>query len=149
MQRARKVLDERLPARSQQATLRSLGDETVRSLVRRYTQAMENADVESVVAILVEDATWSMPPLADLVPRPGRDQGLPRRARAPAPLAPRPDARERPARSALLHVEPRGGRLQGEALDVLSFAGDRIAAIDAFRDPAVPASFGHPFALEP
>jgi RNA polymerase sigma-70 factor, ECF subfamily len=64
LQRARKATDERLPERSQQATLRDLGDERLRDLVRRYSDAMERGDVDAVVEMLAEDAAWSMPPLA-------------------------------------------------------------------------------------
>ena len=64
LQRARKTVDERLPERSQQATLRSLGDERLRELVQSYMDAMQRGDVDAVVAMLAEDAAWSMPPLA-------------------------------------------------------------------------------------
>jgi RNA polymerase sigma-70 factor, ECF subfamily len=62
LQRARRTVDERLPARSQQTTLRSLGDEGIRELVRDYVAAWESRDVEAMVAMLVEDATFAMPP---------------------------------------------------------------------------------------
>ncbi len=62
LQRARKLVDERLPEQSQQATLRSLGDERLNEVVERYMQAMEQADVGAVVSLLSEDASWSMPP---------------------------------------------------------------------------------------
>jgi RNA polymerase sigma-70 factor, ECF subfamily len=64
LQRARKAVDERLPDQSQQATLRSLGDERVRGVVENYMDAMQRGDVNRVVAMLAEDAAWSMPPLA-------------------------------------------------------------------------------------
>jgi len=64
LQRARKAIDERRPDQSQQATLRDLGDERLRELVERYMDAMQRGDVEAVVAMLAEDAAWSMPPLA-------------------------------------------------------------------------------------
>jgi RNA polymerase sigma-70 factor (ECF subfamily) len=64
LQRARATVDERMPERSQQATLRSLGDERVRELVTRYVDAWERGDVQAVVAMLAEDATFSMPPTA-------------------------------------------------------------------------------------
>src|SRR5687767_2140105 len=41
LQRARKTVAERLPERSQQATLRELGDERIRDLVQRFTDAFE------------------------------------------------------------------------------------------------------------
>jgi RNA polymerase sigma-70 factor (ECF subfamily) len=64
LQRARKTVDERLPEQSQQATLRSLGDQRLRELVERYMDAMQRGDVEEVISMLAEDAAWSMPPLA-------------------------------------------------------------------------------------
>jgi RNA polymerase sigma-70 factor (ECF subfamily) len=63
LQRARVAVEERLPEQSQQATLRSLGDERVRELVENYVNAWERGDVEEVVSMLAEDATFAMPPL--------------------------------------------------------------------------------------
>jgi RNA polymerase sigma-70 factor (ECF subfamily) len=62
LQRARRVMKERRPALSQQATARSLGDEGLRGLVARYVDAWERRDVEALTALLVEDATFAMPP---------------------------------------------------------------------------------------
>src|SRR5436309_14527356 len=63
LQRARAAVDERLPEHSQQATLRSLGDDRVRELVEGYVDAWERADVDAAVAMLAEDASFAMPPL--------------------------------------------------------------------------------------
>ena len=65
MQRARVSVDERLPERSQQETLRSLDDEQIRELVERYIDAWDRGDVDAVVAMLAADATFSMPPNAE------------------------------------------------------------------------------------
>lgn len=62
LQRARRTVDERVPARSQQATLRSLGDDRVRAIVEGYVDAWERGDVAALVTMLAEDATFSMPP---------------------------------------------------------------------------------------
>ena len=62
LQRARRTVAEQLPERSQQATLRSLGDERLRGLVQRYVDAWESRDVERLVAVLTEDVTFAMPP---------------------------------------------------------------------------------------
>ena len=62
LQRARKAVAERLPARSQQATLRSLGDGRIRQLVEAYVDAWSRGDVDAVRALLAADATFSMPP---------------------------------------------------------------------------------------
>jgi RNA polymerase sigma-70 factor (ECF subfamily) len=64
LQRARVAVDERVPEQSQQSTLRSLGDDAVRDLVDRYVDAWERCDVDAVAAMLAEDATFAMPPLA-------------------------------------------------------------------------------------
>ncbi len=63
LQRARAKLERELPARSQQETLRALGDERSRKLVARFIDAWNRADVAGIVAMLSEDASFSMPPL--------------------------------------------------------------------------------------
>jgi RNA polymerase sigma-70 factor, ECF subfamily len=62
LQRARKAVDERLPDESQQATLRSLGDDGVREVVEGYVEAWDRGDIDGVVAMLTEDASFAMPP---------------------------------------------------------------------------------------
>ena len=64
LQRARKGVEERLPAQSQQATLRTLGDEGLREVVDGYVEAWDRGDIDAVVSMLTEDAAFSMPPLA-------------------------------------------------------------------------------------
>jgi RNA polymerase sigma-70 factor (ECF subfamily) len=63
LQRARATVEERLPERSQQVTLRALGDERLTEIVDSYVDAWQRGDVEAVVAMLTEDATFAMPPL--------------------------------------------------------------------------------------
>ena len=76
LQRARKTVDERFPERSQQATLRSLGDQKLKGVVEGYMDAMARGDVDAVVAMLAEDAAWSMPPLAAWFSGPERIRGF-------------------------------------------------------------------------
>jgi len=64
LQRARQVVAQRLPERTQQATLAALGDEGQRRLISRYTAALQQHDIEGMLALLTEDATWSMPPMS-------------------------------------------------------------------------------------
>ena len=62
LQRARKTVDEARPDRSQQTTLRLLGDERLSGLVQRYVEAWESRNVDLMVAVLAEDVTFAMPP---------------------------------------------------------------------------------------
>ena len=71
LQRARKTLDERLPDASQQSTLRTLGDQRVREVIDAYVDAWDREDIDGVVAMLTEDATFSMPPLDSWYGGPG------------------------------------------------------------------------------
>jgi RNA polymerase sigma-70 factor, ECF subfamily len=62
LQRARATIADRLPRESQRAELQRLGDERVRELARRYADAIDRGDVEALMKMLTDDATWSMPP---------------------------------------------------------------------------------------
>jgi len=64
LQRARAAVKQRVPAESQQANLRTLGDHGLRQLVDRYVAAWERCDVDAFVSLLTEDATFAMPPLS-------------------------------------------------------------------------------------
>ena len=55
-QRARKVVDERLPARGDEPTPDSLGDPCLKAVVDRYMRAIDQADVPAIVTMLSEDA---------------------------------------------------------------------------------------------
>ena len=101
LQRGRKAASERLPSQSQQATLRALGDDGVREIVGRYIDAWERADVDAILALLAEDATFSMPPLPTWYRGHAAIRtflALP----APGPLATAPGPRERAAGVRLL-----------------------------------------------
>ena len=63
LRRARKAVAGTLPVQSQQANLAPLGDDGLRQIVERYVDAWERADVDAILALLAEDATFAMPPL--------------------------------------------------------------------------------------
>ena len=63
LQRAHATIDERLPDRSQQATLRALDDKQLHAIVDRYTEAWTHKDVDAIVQMLTEGATLTMPPI--------------------------------------------------------------------------------------
>jgi RNA polymerase sigma-70 factor (ECF subfamily) len=65
LQRARKAVEEKGPQRSQQETLRTLGDDHIKKLVDDYVDAWERADVEGILSMLAQDATFSMPPASN------------------------------------------------------------------------------------
>jgi len=147
LQRARRALGERLPAQSQQATLRALGERELEAIVRAYMDAMERGDVAAVVAMLTEDATWSMPPIPSWYDRPAaiavflRDQALadPWRhaaTRANGQLA-----------VGCYSLSPDGTRYLPGVLDVLQLRGNRIASVTGFVTPGVFPSYGLPSEL--
>jgi RNA polymerase sigma-70 factor (ECF subfamily) len=150
LQRAHKTADERLPARSQQATLRELGDERLREIVGGFVDAWERADVDAVVALLAHDATITMPPLPNWYR--GRD-AIAIFLRAVA-LAPGTRWRLLPvtAGGQIAFGEYRWNetaeRFIAEAVTVLTIADALVADITAFRGPGLFAQFGLPERLE-
>jgi RNA polymerase sigma-70 factor (ECF subfamily) len=134
LQRARAAVDERVPEPSQQATLHSLGDAEVTELIGRYVDAWERCDVEAFAAMLAEDATFAMPPLASWY------QGRPEIAiwAAGAPLSGAWRWRTRltrangqPALGFYAWSEEDAG-YRPFALNVLTFRGEQISDVTAF-----------------
>ena len=145
LQRARKSVEERLPERSQQETLRSLGDERIRELVDAYVDAWRRHDVDALRALLAEDAVFSMPPWAAWWR--GRDtiagfakpsdecigETLPTPFRANGQVA-----------VAGYQLDEATGRFKATAIDVLTLDGSLIKEITAFILPEAFARFGLP-----
>jgi RNA polymerase sigma-70 factor, ECF subfamily len=150
LQRARQATEERLPSRSQQQTLNSLGDDRLRELVDRFVEAWESADVERIRAMLTDDAVLAMPPWAAWFS--GADDVTAFLGRAPL----RPGRRWKlvPTRAggqpALASYRTDGdGPLNAEAITVLTLNDDgQISEITAFRDPDLFPSFGLPRAID-
>ena len=148
LQRARATVDRRLPEHSQQATVRSLGNRRVRRLVERFSDAFEHGDVDTILSMLADDATFAMPPYA------GWSRG--RQAIAASWLMPslppaklrylHSSANAQPALAAYHWNDEQRGYLP-ITLDVLSFRGHEIAGVVAFRTPGLFERFGLPSAL--
>ena len=145
LQRARATLDDRLPARSQQASIRALGDARLRALVGRFIDAFERGDVDAILDLLAEDASFCMPPYPSWCQ--GRDAvgeswlmpgGPPPRLRYVTT-----QANGQPAVGSYL-IDARGERYLPLALDVLTLRGPEIAEVIAFRTPAIFPRFGLP-----
>lgn len=148
LQRARETARDRLPERSQQSILAEVGDERVRASVSRYVEAMDRGDVDGVVALLSQDATWSMPPLMSWYT--GHDAIATFLRSGPMRLSwRRPDAgmaNGQPASAAYL-LDEAAGVYRPYALDVFSFDGPQISSITAFLEPDLMPAFGLPAEL--
>jgi RNA polymerase sigma-70 factor, ECF subfamily len=140
LQRARNAVENRMPERSQQITLRALGDERVRAIVEQYIDAWERGDVNALAAMLAEDATFAMPPYPTWWR--GRE--------VIASFAAEPVHRYLPVRangqaaSAAYRWDPDLGRYVAEALEVLTLAGVQVKAMTAFMTPGLFQRFGLP-----
>jgi RNA polymerase sigma-70 factor, ECF subfamily len=148
LQRARKAVDERVPDRSQLAIARALGDERVHEIVQRLGDAFERGDTGAILALLTEDATFSMPPytswcrgreaIADSWLMPGRPplrmRFLPTRANGQPAVA-------------VYALSSDGDRYLPLALDVLSLRGASISQVTAFRAPELFGRFSLPAEL--
>jgi RNA polymerase sigma-70 factor, ECF subfamily len=148
LQRARRSVEERLPERSQQATLRSLGDERMSEIVDAYVEAWGRADVDAIRALLAKDAVFSMPPWpiwwrgADTIA-----------GHATTAAHTCPPSRKLPARAngqpaiATYSLDPATGRWTAAALDVFTLEGAAIKEITAFVTPELLPRFGLPAEL--
>jgi RNA polymerase sigma-70 factor (ECF subfamily) len=151
LQRAHKTVDERLPARTQQATLASLGGEGLREIVRAFVEAWERADIDALTAKLAEDAAFTMPPLPEWFR--GRDAIA--TFLSERPLSGKIRWRVIPTRAngqpALGHYswDEEAGAFVPHGIDVLTLDGDRISEITIFRNPEGFTRFGLPELIEP
>jgi RNA polymerase sigma-70 factor (ECF subfamily) len=152
LQRARKAAGERLPERSQQETLRTLGDDRVREVVDRFVAAWEGGDVDAIRSMLTEDALFAMPPWATWFR--GRANVADFLARAPLRLRPARRWRLVPTRAngqlALAgYRNAESGPLVPEGIIVLTLTGEgQLSEVTSFRDPKLFPSFGLPRAMD-
>ena len=149
LQRARQAVKERLPERSQQVTLRALGDDGVREFVERFVDAFEGGDVDAILGLLTEEASFAMPPYPDWYR--GREEiGDSWLMPEGPPLSLRyvPTSANGQVALGTYSLDPDAGAYLPVALDVLTLDGPRISEILAFRATDVFARFGLPDRVE-
>ncbi|WP_240777529.1 sigma-70 family RNA polymerase sigma factor [Nonomuraea basaltis] len=147
--RARRMVAERVPSRTQQQTLRAVGDARVREIVAGYAAALERGDAGALVALLTEDVTWSMPPM----PHWYRGLEAVTDFAVRVPLTSCGSWRHRlthanghPAAASYLWDEAAGAHLAW-SIDVLTLRGERVAEITTFLGPENFPLFGLPASL--
>jgi RNA polymerase sigma-70 factor (ECF subfamily) len=132
LQRARASVRDQRPEMSQQATLAGLGEQRVAAIAHQYADAMERGDVDTMISMLTQDASWSMPPYptwfqgheavrAFLTSGPKREIWRHAVTRANGQLA------------IGGYLFDRGkGTFEPWVIDVLTFRGGKISAVTAF-----------------
>jgi RNA polymerase sigma-70 factor, ECF subfamily len=145
LQRARTLLQDRAPAPDD---MREPSDPAVVSLLNRYTEAFENADVAALTGLLRDDVVIEMPPTptwfagwenaaeflrSKVLLEPGAMRMIPTTANGQPALAE--------------YARHDDGVYRAVGIQVLTIAGTRIARICAFFDPSLLDAFGLPAEL--
>jgi RNA polymerase sigma-70 factor (ECF subfamily) len=145
LQRARRTVQERVPAVTQRDEQAALGADGQRALIDAFVAAWERADVEAIVALLAEDARFTMPPLPAWFD--GREdvarfltERLFETAWRLVPIR----ANGQPA-FACYQRSPDDHRFRLGAINVLSLRDGRITEISGFLDPEVHRRFNLPY----
>ncbi|MCK2244513.1 MULTISPECIES: sigma-70 family RNA polymerase sigma factor [unclassified Crossiella] len=130
LQRARKVIDSAAP--TQQTVLRELGEDSVAALAARWTEAWQLGDVEAIVAMLAEDARYSMPPLPEWYR--GRDAIRAFLLDGPLRYGWRflPAAANGQLAFGTYMWEEAASQYRPGGLDILTLQGDRVAEVTSF-----------------
>ncbi|MFJ6673104.1 sigma-70 family RNA polymerase sigma factor [Actinosynnema sp. NPDC091369] len=147
--RARRVVAEKAPDRTQQQALRLIDDARLRQVVAGYATALERGDADALVALLTEDVTWSMPPLPHWYR--GIEAVTDFAVRVPLTSCPpwrhlATSANAQPAVAGYLWDDGAGAHLAW-SIDVLTVRDGRISAITSFVDAAHFPAFGLPASL--
>lgn len=141
LQRARRAVTERMPARTVP------DDATAHEVARRFADAWEAGDVDAIVEMLTEDARYSMPPLTEwyvgrpairafLLDGPLRQLWRCRATRANGQLA-----------LGTYSWDDDRGVFVPVSVDVLTLRDDRIAEVVSFLDSTDLTAFGLPAEL--
>ena len=149
LQRAHKTVEERLPAQTQQATLRTLGDDRLRELVEGYVDAWERHDVDALATMLAQDVVLTMPPNATWFR--GLDVVVPFLRAKPFADVSRwrvvpTEANGQPAFGHYRWDDEANAYVPREVV-VLTLDGELIAELTIFRDPELLEHFALPTTL--
>jgi RNA polymerase sigma-70 factor, ECF subfamily len=151
LQRAHAAIDEHLPERSQQETLRSLDDERIRTVTERFVAAWEANDVAGLVAMLTDDAAVTMPPRPSWFR--GRDAVAAFLAKTPMAARERwrvvPVAANGQLAFAMYGPEDDGGWYAHAIQTITLDPEGLITEMTAFLDPSAFRHFGLPHELTP
>ncbi len=152
LSRARATLADHYHAHGRPAIRTTQSDDLTRALLQRYVQAWEEADVDGLVSLLREDATFPMPPL----PQWYQGKAAIRAFVAATILA--GDARSRwrltPVHAngqpayAWFRKDEASGAYQAYAIQVLTFDGELLSDITTMGYPELFPKFGMPLVLE-
>jgi RNA polymerase sigma-70 factor (ECF subfamily) len=150
LQRARETVDSRLPDHSQQEELRRLGDDRLRELVSSLVDAFENGHVGTILALLAEDAVFSMPPYPAWYR--GRDQIaeswlIPEET--PTGLRFVSTRANSQVALGVYKLDPGRNLYLPNCLEILGLQGELISEVTSFRNPALMRAFGLPAKLRP
>ena len=149
LQRARRTIDERGPALSQQSELEALGVEGMRGLIDGFVAAWERGDVPALLELLAEDARFTMPPLpAWFEGRADVGRFLTERVFATEWRLVALVANGQPGFACYSAVADTDDFRLG-ALNVLSLRSGKIAEITGFLDPDVHHRLGLPTSYRP
>jgi RNA polymerase sigma-70 factor (TIGR02960 family) len=144
LQRARKVID--ISGVSQQSVLRDIGPDGTEEIVTRWINAWQAGDADAIVAMLTDDARYSMPPLHEWYHGPDAIRVF----LTEGPLQSRwrflpTSANGQLAFGTYLWDDDAGAYLPG-GLDVLTIQNGRVAQIVAFLSADL-ANYGLPASL--
>ena len=151
LHRARVTLSKRHEQHGREAIDSIALEDALRPLLERYVQVWESADVDGLIALLKEDATFSMPPIptwyrgrvaiAEAVRPMIFASGSPGRWRLRSIRA-----NAQPAFAIYQRTESGGYHLFG--LQVLTFNRQQITDVTTFTDPELTAGFKLPVEIE-
>jgi RNA polymerase sigma-70 factor (ECF subfamily) len=157
LHRARVTLSKSYHGHKAKHAARQKTDEHTRKLLNGYVRAWQTADVDGLVALLKQDATFSMPPSPSWFQ--GRvvirqfakatvfaDESMfPGKARGRWKLYPT-QANGQPAFA--IYIKVNNNEYRPSGIHVLTVVRSRITQITAFMDAALPVHFGLPEVIE-